>query len=137
MGFDLQVPSASCREIRPLSEGLRKTIKRDHLLLVNFVVTAQVAGSDQPSRSSAIRRTGSPISVWRISQPCFLAVERTDRTAAKSFAPSSERKPPEIFFRSFIIRPSRSARLLVNGTRGLVRNRSTSGLRTLRRNSRL
>ena len=45
---------------------------------------------------------------------------------AKSFAPSSERNPPEIFCRSFIIRPSRSARLLVNGTRGSVRKRSTS-----------
>jgi hypothetical protein len=28
---------------------------------------------------------------------------------AKSVAPSSERKPPEIFWRSFIMRPSRSA----------------------------
>ena len=48
--------------------------------------------------------------------PCFLAVDRAERITAKSLAPSSERKPPEIFCRSFIIRPSRSARLLVNGT---------------------
>ena len=41
---------------------------------------------------------------------------------ANSLAPWSERKPPEIFCRSFIIRPSRSARLLVKGTRGSVRN---------------
>ena len=60
--------------------------------------------------------------------PCFLAVESTDRITAKSLAPCSERKPPEIFCRSFIIRPSRSARLLVNGTRGSARKRSTSGL---------
>ena len=49
--------------------------------------------------------------------PCFLAVDRTERITAKSLAPSSERKPPEIFCRSFIIRPSRSARLLVNHSR--------------------
>src|SRR5271166_2843317 len=50
----------------------------------------------------------------------------TERMTAKSFAPSSDRNPPEIFCRSFIILPSRSARLLVNGTRGSVRKRSTS-----------
>ena len=60
--------------------------------------------------------------------PCFLAVDRTERITAKSLAPSSEWKPPEIFCRSFIIRPSRSARLLVNGTSGSARKRSTSGL---------
>ena len=43
----------------------------------------------------------------------------------------------EIFCRNFIIRPSRSARLLVNGTIGSVRKRSTSGFRVLSRSSRL
>jgi hypothetical protein len=42
-------------------------------------------------------------------QPCFLAVEKRDRMSAKSIAPSAERKPPEIFCRSFIMRTSRSA----------------------------
>ena len=40
---------------------------------------------------------------------CFLAVEIAPRTIAKSSAPDRERKPPEIFCRSFIIRASRSA----------------------------
>jgi hypothetical protein len=44
-----------------------------------------------------------------IFQPCFLAVERKDQMVAKSLAPSSERNPPEIFCRSFIMRTSRSA----------------------------
>ena len=51
-------------------------------------------------------------------QPCFLAVERKLRIVAKSAAPSGERKPPEIFMRSFIMRTSRSASLLVKGTAG-------------------
>ena len=41
-------------------------------------------------------------------------------------APADERKPPEIFWRSFIMRPSCSARLLVNGTVRSDRKRSTS-----------
>ena len=86
---------------------------------------------------SAIRRAGSLVNVRSSFQPCFLAVERTERMTAKSLAPSSERNPPEIFCRNFIIRPSRSARLLVKGTLGSVRKRSTSGLRVLRRSSRL
>ena len=85
----------------------------------------------------AIRCAGSAVSVWSRSQPCFLAVEISDRITAKSAAPCSERKPPEIFCRNFIIRPSRSARLLVNGTLGSVRKRSTSALRVLSRSSRL
>jgi hypothetical protein len=67
---------------------------------------------------------------------CFLAVDRTERITVKSLAPASERKPPEIFCRSFIIRPSRSARLLV-GSRGSVRKRIMSCLWVLRRSSRL
>ena len=78
---------------------------------------------------------------WSVSggypEPCFFAVERSERITPKSFAPSVERKPPEIFCRSFIIRPSRSARLFVKGTRGSVRQRSTSCLRVLRRSKRL
>jgi hypothetical protein len=33
-----------------------------------------------------------------MSPPCFLAVERTERMMAKSFAPSWDRNPPEIFW---------------------------------------
>jgi hypothetical protein len=94
-------------------------------------------GSCQTDRRLAIRLVGSSFRVWRISQPCFLAVDRTEGITAKSLAPSSERKPPEIFCRSFIIRPSRSARLLVNGTSGSVRKPSTSCLCVQRRSSRL
>jgi hypothetical protein len=76
-----------------------------------------------------IRRAGAPVKVCSIFQPCFLAVERTDRMTAKSFAPSSERNPPENFWRSFILRPSCSARLLVKGTAGSVWQRRASCLR--------
>ena len=41
-------------------------------------------------------------------QPCFLAVEMKERMVAKSGA-GLERKPPEIFILTFIMRPSRSA----------------------------
>jgi hypothetical protein len=61
--------------------------------------------------------------------PAFLAVESGHRITAKSAAPYSERKPPEIFCRNFIIRPLRSARLLVNGMLGSVRKRRTSDFR--------
>jgi hypothetical protein len=37
------------------------------------------------------------------------AAEKKDRMSAKFIAPLAERKPPEIFCRSFIMRPSRSA----------------------------
>ena len=95
------------------------------------------AGADQASLISAIRRAGAAVRVWSMFQPCFLAVERTERMTAKSFAPSSDRKPPEIFWRNFIIRPSCSARLLAKGTAGSVRKRSTSCLRVFRRSKRL
>ena len=45
------------------------------------------------------------------------------RRTAKSSAPLRDRKPPEIFWRSFIMRRSRSASLLVKGTCGSVRKR--------------
>src|SRR4029077_17844027 len=91
----------------------------------------------QLARRSAIRRAGSAVSVCRRSHPCFLAVARSERITPKSFAPYSERKPPELFCRNFIIRPSCSAWLLVKGTHGSVGKRSTSCLRALRRHSRL
>ncbi len=108
------------------------------LFNTNFGNSPGSAGGDQASRMSAISRTGSPVKVRSIFQPCFLAVESIERMTAKSFAPSFERKPPEIFCHSnFIIRPSCSARLLVKGTAGSLGKRSTSDLRVLRRSSRL
>ena len=44
-----------------------------------------------------IKLCGSLVRASSMFQPCFLAVERTERMTAKSFAPSSERNPPEIF----------------------------------------
>ena len=70
-------------------------------------------------------------------QPCFLAVETKERMSAKSIAPSNERNPPEIFCRSFIMRPSRSASLLVKGTLGSCRKRNVSALRMAKRERRL
>jgi hypothetical protein len=45
-------------------------------------------GDDHASRMAATNWSGSPIKVWSIFQPCFLAVERTERMMAKSLAPS-------------------------------------------------
>src|SRR5271169_3231358 len=78
--------------------------------------------------SSAMSHFGSAARVSSIFQPCFFAVERSDRITAKSAAPAAERKPPEIFWRSFIMRAACSAKLLVNGTVRSERKRKTSCL---------
>src|ERR1700738_2522810 len=91
-------------------------------------VTAQV-GWHQTVRRERINSSGSCMSVLRIFQLCFLAVESTDRMTTKSSALSWARNPPEIFCRSFIMRASASAWLLVKGTLGSCRNRNTSLLR--------
>ena len=49
------------------------------------------------------------VRVWRIFQPCFRAVDMTERRAAKVLAPSEVRNPPEIFILTFIMRMSCSA----------------------------
>jgi hypothetical protein len=46
---------------------------------------------------------------WMTFQPCFLAVAMNERMVAKSVAPAMQRKPPEIFCLTFIMRASRSA----------------------------
>src|SRR3954469_9636298 len=112
-------------------DAAANTLRLTGVSPITLFVTAQVPRDSQASRRRAIRCLGSLVRVWSRSQPCFLAVERSERITAKSSAPASERKPPEIFCRSFIIRPSRSTRLLVKGTRGSVRKRSTSCLRVL------
>ncbi len=50
--------------------------------------------------------------VWRILQPCFLAVETTDRRRAKIWAPSRVRNDPEIFILALLLpRPIARTRL--------------------------
>ena len=71
------------------------------------------------------------------SQPCFFAVDMTERRVAKSSAPPVERKPPEIFCLAFIMRASRSPWLLEKGTAGSWRKRKASDLRVWNRKRRL
>ena len=73
------------------------------------MVTAQVVDLVQNRRREFARDVGSPVRASMMAQPCFLAVDRNERMSAKSMAPSIERNPPEIFWRNFIMRPSRSA----------------------------
>ena len=73
------------------------------------IVTAQVGDLVQDRRRDFAKDVGSPVRASMMAQPCFLAVEKNERMSAKSTAPSTERKPPEIFWRNFIMRPSRSA----------------------------
>ena len=74
-----------------------------------FRVTAQVGDLVQDRRRDFAKDVGSQVRASMMAQPCFLAVEKNERMSAKSTAPSTERKPPEIFWRNFIMRPSRSA----------------------------
>src|SRR6516165_12359545 len=60
-------------------------------------------------RREFIRTCGSWAIAWMTFQPCFLAVEMKERMTAKSVAPAMQRKPPEIFCLTFIMRASRSA----------------------------
>ena len=78
-------------------------------LQVQKEVTAQVGDLVQDRRRDFAKDVGSPVRASMMAQPCFLAVEKNERMSAKSTAPSTERKPPEIFWRNFIMRPSRSA----------------------------
>src|SRR5271168_5177800 len=86
--------------------------------VLSFLVTAQLPRRAYDSRREAATSGIGRRSASMILHPCFLAVERKERIVAKSAAPSEERKPPEIFCRSFIMRPSRSASLLLKGTAG-------------------
>ena len=72
-------------------------------------VSAQVGYPAHDRRRDFAKLDGSQVRASMMFQPCFLAVEKKERMSAKSIAPSAERKPPEIFWRSFIMRPSRSA----------------------------
>src|ERR1700674_884484 len=74
-----------------------------------FPVTAQVGLISYEKRRDFATFAGSRVKASIMFQPCFLAVERNDRMVAKSIAPCNDRKPPDIFCRSFIMRPSRSA----------------------------
>ena len=70
-------------------------------------------------------------------QPCFLAVVMRLRKIAKSSAPCWDLNPPDIFWRNFIIRKSRSASLFVKGTSGSARNRKVPSLCSRSRNAKL
>src|SRR6201996_6013623 len=59
----------------------------------------------QASRKLAMSVAGSAVNVWSRSHSCLRAVESSERIVAKSSAPCSDRNPPEIFCRNFIIRP--------------------------------
>ena len=63
-----------------------------------------------------------------MSRPCFCAVAMMVRRMANSAAPFAERKPPEIFCLSFIMRRARPASLSVKGTSGPVRKRRVASL---------
>ena len=80
-------------------------------------VVIQRSSRGSPSRNSQavgylarvwIEAFGFAMRVWRIFQPCFLAVAMTERRQAKVRAPARVRKPPEIFILTFIILRSRS-----------------------------
>src|SRR5450755_3496029 len=63
----------------------------------------------QAMRREFTRTFGSWAMAWMMFQPCFLAVAMNERMVAKSVAPAMQRKPPEIFCLTFIMRASRSA----------------------------
>ena len=97
---------------------LRVTVNEDKTRIVSasagfdflwLFVTAQVGDLVQNRRREFARDVGSPVRASMMAQPCFLAVDKNERMSAKSMAPSIERNPPEIFWRNFIMRPSRSA----------------------------
>jgi hypothetical protein len=94
-----------------LLELLRRQVEEvDNLVrYLTSIVTAQVGDLVQDRRRDFAKDVGSPVRASMMAQPCFLAVEKNERMSAKSTAPSTERKPPEIFWRNFIMRPSRSA----------------------------
>ena len=66
-------------------------------VLGRFLVTAQVGDLVQYRRRDFAKDVGSPVRASMMAQPCFLAVEKNERMSAKSTAPSTEQKPPEIF----------------------------------------
>src|ERR1700759_3118619 len=93
-------------------------------------------GAAYPDRRQ-IRIAGGAVRVSRMFHPRFRAVETTERLQAKVLAPAMVRKPPEIFVLTFIMRRSRSPRLLVKGTLKSWRKRRTSSLNWCSRFNRL
>ena len=91
------------------SAGLMRQAKGRTPGRYGIEVTAQVVLMGQQRRRDIAKFEGSRVRASMMFHPCFLAVEKKERMSAKSIAPCGERKPPEIFCRSFIMRPSRSA----------------------------
>lgn len=87
--------------------GQRKRVA--HIPTGSKNVTAQVVWLSHARRRDLAKLAGSRFRASMMFQRCFLAVETKERMSAKSIAPCNDRNPPEIFCRSFIMRPSRSA----------------------------
>jgi hypothetical protein len=102
------------RTLRARARGARESEpsfgrRRRRFLFAELFVTAQVGWIAHERRRDFAKFEGTLVTASMIFQPCFLAVEKKERMTAKPIAPSKDRKPPEIFWRSFIMRPSRAA----------------------------
>ena len=84
----------------------------------------------QATFSLAVSDSGDSARTCSWSRPCFLAVARTLRRVENFSAPACERKPPDTSALSFIMRRSRTASLLAEGTPGSRRNPGTSAFRS-------
>ena len=84
---DRRLPPASfAQRLRLVSAARAPTVPMGSS--VSSAIKDQVScRGGRASWSSAIRRWGSPVRVRSKSEACFLAVERTERITAKSFAP--------------------------------------------------
>src|SRR5207344_995125 len=92
----------------PMPERLPRYDDEEPLGL-NFLLLPRLCWIAHERRRDLARFDGSRDRASMMFQSCFLAVETKERISAKSIAPCNDRKPPEIFCRSFIMRPSRSA----------------------------
>ena len=105
--------SVSTNQIDPPARGLVETTSGNrpppHRRDVDFLLLARLYWIAHARRRDLARFDGSRDRASMMFQSCFLAVETKERISAKSIAPCNDRKPPEIFCRSFIMRPSRSA----------------------------
>src|SRR5262249_41542049 len=64
---------------------------------IQFLLLPRFCWIAHERRRDLARSDGSWDRASMMFQPCFLAVETKERISAKSIAPCSDRKPPEIF----------------------------------------